>query len=38
MSLSRKINTNKTKHVFVENEIKNLQTIDSSYFYSKSHF
>ena len=38
ISLNRKNNSNKTKHVLVENELKKLQTFDSIYFRSKSHF
>ena len=38
MSLNRKINSNKTKHVLVKNEFKKLQTFDSIYFRGKSHF
>ena len=45
MSLNRKINPNKTKHVLVENELKKLQTFDSKKFENyknnfrgKSHF
>ena len=38
ISLDRKIHSNKTKHVLVENELKKLQTFDSSYFLGKSHF
>ena len=34
----KKINSNKTKHLLVENELKKLQTFDSSYFRGKSHF
>ena len=30
--LNKKINSNKTKHVLVKNELKKLQTFDSSYF------
>ena len=37
-SLNRKITSNKTKHVPVENELKKLKTFDSSYFIGKSHF
>ena len=37
-SLNRKITTNKTKHLLVENELKKLKTFDSSYFIGKSHF
>ena len=37
-SLNRKITSNKTKHVLVENEFKNLKAFDWSYFIGKSHF
>ena len=37
MSLNRKITQN-TKHLLVENELKNLKTFDSSYFIGKSYF
>ena len=37
-SLNRKITSNKTKHLLVENELKKLKTFDSSYFIGKSHF
>ena len=37
-SLNRKIITNKTKHLLVENEVKKLKAFDSSYFIGKSHF
>ena len=37
-SLNRKITANKTKHLVVENELKKLKTLDSSYFRGKSHF
>ena len=30
--LNKKINSNKTKHVLVKNELKKLRTFDSSYF------
>ena len=33
-----KITPNKTKHLFVENELNKLKTFDSSYFIGKSHF
>ena len=33
-----KINSNKTKHLIVENEFKKLETFDSIYFRGKSHF
>ena len=38
MSLNQKINSNKTKHVLVENEFKKLRTFDLIYFRGKSHF
>ena len=37
MSLNRKINSKKTKHVLVV-LVKKLQTFDSSYFRGKNHF
>ena len=37
-SLNIKITANKSKHLLVENELKKLETIDSSYFRGKSHF
>ena len=37
-SLNKKINSNKTKHLLVENELKKLQTFDSGYFKGKNHF
>ena len=37
-SLNRKITSNKTKHVLVENELNQLKTFDSGYFIGKSHF
>ena len=37
-TLNRKINSNKTKNLLVENELKKLQTIDSIYFRGKCHF
>ena len=37
-NLSKRITSNKTKHLFVENELKKLKTFDSSYFGGKSHF
>ena len=36
--LNRKITSNKTKHLLVENELNKLKTFDSSYFIGKSHF
>ena len=38
ISLNRKINSNKTKHLLFENELEKLQTFDSSYIQRKSHF
>ena len=38
INLNKKINTNKTKHLIVENEFKKLETFDSIYFRGKSHF
>ena len=37
-SLNRKITSNKTKLLFVENQLKKLKTFDSIYFIGKSHF
>ena len=37
-SLNRKITSNKTKHLLVENELNKLKTFDSGYFIGKSHF
>ena len=37
-SLNRKITSNKTKHLFVENQLKKFKTFDSSYFFDKSYF
>ena len=37
-SLTKKITSNKTKHLLVENEVKKLQKFDSSYYRGKSHF
>ena len=37
-SLNTKITTNKSKHLLVENELKKLNTFDSSYFKGKNHF
>ena len=36
-NLNRKINKNKADHLLVQNELKKLQTFDSSYFIGKSH-
>ena len=38
LSLHRKITSNKTKHLLVENEFKKLKTFYSSYFKSKNYF
>ena len=37
-NLNKKITSNKTKHVVVENEWKKLETFDSIYFRGESHF
>ena len=37
-SLNRKITTNKSKHLLVQNELNKLKTFDFSYFIGKSHF
>ena len=37
-SLNRKITSNKSKHLLVENELKKLKIFDSSYFIGKGHF
>ena len=37
-NLNRKITSNKTKHLLVENELNKLKTFDSNYFFGKSHF
>ena len=37
-SFNHRINTNKTKHLLVENELKKLKTFDLSYFKGKGHF
>ena len=37
-SLNRKITANKTKHLLIENELKKLETFDSSYLRGKSYF
>ena len=37
-SLSKRITSNKTKHLLVENELKKLKTFDLSYFKGKGHF
>ena len=36
ISLNRKINSNQTKHILVENEFKKLPTFDSIYLETKS--
>ena len=36
--LNNRINSNKTKHLLAENELKKLQTFDSSYFRGKNYF
>ena len=37
-NLSRRITSNKSKHLLIENVLKKLKTFDSNYFKSKSHF
>ena len=37
-SLNRKVTSNKSKHLLVENDFKKLETFDSSYFRGKSFF
>ena len=37
-NLNRKTANNKSKHLLVENKLKKLKTLDSSYFIGKSHF
>ena len=37
-SLNKKVTSNKTKHLLVENELNKLKTFDSSYFIDKSQF
>ena len=37
-SHNRKITTNKSKHLLVENELNKLRTFDSSYFHGKNYF
>ena len=37
-SLDKNITSNKTKHLLVENEVKELQKSDSTYFRGKPHF
>ena len=36
-TINKNITSNKTKHLFVQNELKNLKTFDSSYFRGKCH-
>ena len=36
--LNKKITTNKTKHLLVENELKNLEKFDAAYFRGKNYF
>ena len=36
--ISKRIASNKTRHLLVENELKKLKTFDLSYFRGKSHF
>ena len=36
--INKRINSNKTKHLLVENELKKLKTFDLSYFKGKDHF
>ena len=36
--LTRKITSNKSKHLLVENELKKLKTFDSGYFRGKNYF
>ena len=38
MSLNKKVNSNKTNHLLVGNELQKLQTFDSIYFRVKRHF
>ena len=37
-SLNKKINSNKTKHLLVENELEKLEKFDAAYFTGKSYF
>ena len=37
-SLDRKITSNKTKHLIIENELDKLEKFDSVYFRGKTHF
>ena len=37
-NFNKKINSNKRKHLIVENNLKKLETLDSIYFRGKSHF
>ena len=36
--LNRKITSNKTKHLVIENKLKKLKTFDLIYFHGKNHF
>ena len=36
--LNRKITSNKSKHLLVENKLKKLKTFDSSYFIGNNHY
>ena len=36
--INKRITSNKTKHLLLENELKKLKTFDLSYFRGKSHF
>ena len=38
LSLNKRVTTNKTKHLLVENKLKKLNAFDLSYFIDKSHF
>ena len=37
-SINRKITSDKSKHLLVENELNKLKSFDSGYFIGKSHF
>ena len=37
-SFNKKITSDKSKHLLVENELKNLKIFDSSYFKGENHF
>ena len=37
-NINRKITSNETKHLVIENELKKLKTFDLSYFRGKNHF